>query len=317
MHVHNIRQFEVGVASAYAQQAIRQFLKALTLKDPYRVQTLANTVKQVLFARHFGHCQVQRARFNTAFSVENFPTEASAFLNAALPLRRKIWKNPDALARYNETVLSWMERFRFFRVHYFSTYCQKIPSQDVSLHFMFAAQVYELLHGRADLLARLLSDRSHGFHVQFCPQFSETFFDPGYMQINPITLWADTSRDRSPGVSHVFVHLLSQLETGAQTDVIFDMPADTRQQLLRLKHAMAHLFHHHDASGWGKCKALFLRNNHAGIHPYAFLPENPEFLTIAVEACQKSQHQLKQTALGGELLDCLKNYFQWGCPEHV
>ncbi|MEB3207256.1 MAG: hypothetical protein VKK59_07950 [Vampirovibrionales bacterium] len=316
MPVHNISQFEAGVASGYARQAIRQFIKALTLKDPYRVQTFANTLAQGWFASCFGHAQAQRGKFNAAFSEDNFPTKASAFLNAALAFRRAIWTNPDALARYNAAVLSWMERFRFFRVHYFSTHCQKVPSQDVSLHFMFTAQVYELLHGRADLLARLLSDQPHGFHVQFCSQFSETFFDPGYVQINPITLWAETSRDRSPGVSHVFVHLLSQLETGAQTDVIFDMPAHTRQQLLRLKQAMSERFHHHDATRWGKLKALFSTDNHAGIHPYAFLPENPEFLTIAVEACQKSRHRLAKTELGRELLECLTHYFQWVSPEH-
>jgi hypothetical protein len=219
------------------------------------------------------------------------------------------------LARYDRDVLAWMSRFLFFRVVFSPTACQKVPSEDFSSHFLFAAQAYELLHGRPDLLERLLNDRPHGFHVQFCPQFAETFFDPGYMQINPITLWADTSRDRSPGVAHVLVHLLSQLETGTQTDVIFDMPPEHRDQFLNLKQAMADDYRKQDGQFWGKLKALFWGENHVGLHPYAFLPENPEFLTITVEACQKTPKRLEKTDSGRAVAHFLKNYFKWACPD--
>jgi hypothetical protein len=301
-----IQQAEAGLTRRYQRNAVQAFIKSFN--HSYTLQSLPDTVKRVYASLFYFRIQQKRALFNIN------PKLHAVLFNRYLPRRAFLYRHgtQSQQQQYEDTLAQLQQRFRFFEVSYTTTQCTKVPSADASSHYMFCGQVLELLYYRMDLVEVLLTQQPHGFHVQLCADFDQTYFDPGYIQINPLVLWMDGASDRSPGVVHVCLHLLSQLHNqGVQSDTLPGMSWDDETVMATTRQQLEQLAVKTDLTRRGQFYVWLTGQPQTGVHPYAFYPTMAEFLTTTVEQAMKAPQQLAKTPAGHRLLAFYHRYFQW------
>jgi hypothetical protein len=303
-------QAEVSLLKRFQQNWIQAFFKSFLYENRYVIQSLPDTLKRLYASLHFPSTHKHRARFNTSVN----PLAHAAFLNAYLPRRADVYQRGSLVQQqqYEDTLAQLRQQFLFFQVSYSPTQCTKVPCTDAASQYLFCGQVLELFYHRLDLVNQLLNERPHGFHVQFCTDFDQTYFDPGYIQINPVVLWLDGTGDRSPGVNHVCLHLLSQQHNnGVQADTLPGMTPADEQVIAATKHHLAVRAQATDFTPWGRLHLVLTGQPQTGVHPYAFYPPMAEFLTTTVENSMKCPQWVAKTPEGQALLQCYQRYFQW------
>ncbi len=308
-----LQDAEKGLVFQYQCRLFSDFFRSVWFRNPYTIRSLPETIHKLRFSFKFSDLQQRRALFNYQAS-KGMPLSES-FMDSFLPYRAGIRYSPEFMKVYESYLERLSRQFLFFKVTYYPHCCEKVPLTDWSSIHLFCAQVLEVFRNRLDLVDRLLTQCPHGFHIQFCTQTLRTYFDPGYIQINPIVLWGETTSEQSPGVTHAMLHLLSQGQDGKQTDFLPDMTDAQRHTIRALKTRLEQQFAKQDTGIMSVFRTLLTNNTTIGFNGYAFLDQQAEFLTTAIENCLKQPEAVQQTEAGKTVLDFFSGYFRW--EEHA
>jgi hypothetical protein len=306
--LQKLQTFEEGLVKQYRQKAFSDLGNSLLLRDATLLKSVPETWRKLAFTFRYGKLQAKRVAYNLA--VLQGQEADDHFFAPYLPSRSRIQNKLAALELYRRKVEELMRRIGFYRVTYTADYCEKVPFEDASSKYLFCAQVVEIFQNRWDLIETLLTQRPHGFHVHFSNNVYKTYFDPGYIQLNPLTLWAEISTDMSPGTVHAILHLLSHNEAGEQTDFLYDMDVRQKQELMAIKTGFEKIYLGHDAPFRGKLRTLLTNQTKTGLTNYAFYEDNAEFLTATLPHCLSSSSPLAKSDLGRRLITFYKDYFQ-------
>ncbi|MEM0951586.1 MAG: hypothetical protein AAGI66_05510 [Cyanobacteria bacterium P01_H01_bin.74] len=307
-----LKAAEAGIVWLYQKRVLQRLWQSLALRNPYKLQTFPETLSKLGFSLHYARLQKQRARFNTQIS-QGLPGEKD-FLRPYLPFWASIQNVPRQLAVYQDCFHQVRQAFQFFDVTYYDICCEKTPSADWSTITLFCMQVLEVFRNRLDCIAQLTQDRPHGFHVQFCTQTLSTYYEPGYIQINPITVWGETVSEQSPGVTHTLIHILSYNAQQQETETFPDMSASQQALLTAAASQLKAQFLKNDIHLAGIGKTILNNTTSVGFNGYAFIETQPEFLTTAIENCLKRPKAVQKTLAGCTIFDFFTRYFGWDNP---